>query len=276
MPKRFSTARGREFGDGVRSALSATGMSARLICEKIDWDPGKLSDLVNGKGGSSEVDLAVLLGFCRTPPEEREHLLKIFRETDTKDWWQQHGGHQPILPRTWFEHLKKAKDFVSWNPLLVHGLLQQPDYARAVISAGANAPADEIEQRVAARMAMQEVFRQRLKSTFYIHEQVLMLPVGGSDVLKDQLHHLLRMWVRPYITIRLVPSAVGAHPGFGGAFDLMTFDRFEPTVFWDTENSTLIVEAPASVKSHVQVLTSLDRIALDAEESRRRIEDLAG
>lgn len=276
MPKRFSTARGREFGDGVRAALSATGMSAREICEKIDWDPGKLSDLLNGKGGCSEVDLAILLSFCRIVPAERDHLLSVFRKTDVKDWWQQHGDHQPMLPRTWFEHLKKAKKFTSWNPLLVHGLLQLPDYARAVIAAGANAPSDEVEQRVAARMAMQEVFRQRLDSTFYVHEQALVLPVGGVDVWKDQLHHLLRMWVRPYITIRIVPSAVGAHPGFGGAFDLMTFDRYEPTVFWDTENSTLIVEAAASVKAHVQVLKSLDRIALDAEESRGRIEELAG
>lgn len=276
MPKRFSTARGREFGDAVRAALAATGMTAREISEKIDWDPGKLSDLSNGKGGCSEVDLAILLGFCRTPPEERDHLLKIYRETDMKDWWQQHGDHQPILPRTWFEHLKKAKEFTSWNPLLIHGLLQLPDYARAVINAGANAPTDEIEQRVSARMAMQDVFRQRLNCTFYIHEQVLLLPVGGPEVLKDQLHHLLRMWVRPYITIRIVPSSLGAHPGFGGAFDLMTFDRYEPMVFWDTENSTLIVEAPNSVKAHTQVLTSLNRIALDAEESRRRLEELAG
>jgi hypothetical protein len=276
MPKRFSTARGREFGDAVRTALSSTGMTAREICEKIDWDPGKLSDLLNGKGGCSEVDVAILLSFCRIAPEERDHLLRLFRQTDTRDWWQQHGDHQPILPRTWFEHLQKAKKFISWNPLLIHGLLQVSDYIRAVIIASANVPNDEVEQRVAARMAMQDVFRQRLDSTFYIHEQALLLPVGGTDVLKEQLHHLLRMWVRPYITIRIVPISLGAHPGFGGAFDLMTFDRYESMVFLDTENSTLIVEGVKAVGGHDTVLKALDRIALDAEESRRRIEELAG
>lgn len=275
MPKRFSTARGREFGDAVRAALSATGMTAREICEKIDWDPSKLSDLVNGKGGSSEVDLGVLLGFCRTPPAEREHLMAIFRQTDMKDWWQQHGDNQPILPRTWFEHLKKAKEFTSWCPLVFPGLLQVPDYTRAVILASANAPNDEIEQRVAARQAMQDIFKQRLKSTFYIHEQVLLLPVGGPDVLREQLHHVLRMLVRPYIDIRIVPTEAGAHAGFGGAFDLMTFDRYEPTVFLDTESSTLIVEGAVAVKAHSEVLTSLDGVALDAEQSRERITKLA-
>lgn len=275
MPKRFSTARGREFGDAVRAALAATGMTAREISEKIDWDPGKLSDLSNGKGGCSEVDLAILLGFCRTPPEERDHLLKIYRETDMKDWWQQHGDHQPILPRTWFEHLKKAKEFISWCPLVFPGLLQVPDYTRAVILASANAPRDEVEQRVAARQAMQEIFRQRIKSTFYIHEQVLVLPVGGSDVLKEQLHHALMMLVRPYIEVRIVPTDAGAHAGFGGAFDLMKFDRYEPTVFLDTESSTLIVERAAAVKAHSEVLASLEGVALDAEQSRERITKLA-
>ncbi|MFJ8963959.1 helix-turn-helix domain-containing protein [Lentzea sp. NPDC102401] len=275
MPKRFSTARGREFGDAVRGALSATGMTAREICEKIDWDPGKLSDLFNGKGGCSEVDLAILLSFCRIVPEERDHLLRLFRETDMKDWWQKHGDHQPILPRTWFEHLQKAKVFTSWCPLVFPGLLQVPDYTRAVILANPNAPHDELEQRVAARQAMQEIFRQRLKSTFYIHEQVLVLPVGGRDVLRDQLHHLLRMLVRPYIEVRIVPTDTGAHAGLGGAFDLMTFDRYEPTVFLDTENSTLIVESAGAVKAHSEVLTSLAAVALDAEQSRERITELA-
>jgi hypothetical protein len=275
MPKRFSTARGREFGDAVRAALSATGMTAREICEKIDWDPGKLSDLLNGKGGCSEVDVAILLSFCRIAPDERDHLLRLHRQTDTKDWWQHHGDHQPILPRTWYEHLRKAKDFTSWCPLVIPGLLQVPDYTRAVILASANAPHEEVAQRVAARQAMQEVFRQRLESTFFIHEQVLALPVGGWDVLREQLHHLLRMSVRPYIDIRIVPTSAGAHAGFGGAFDLMKFDRYEPTVFLDTENSTLIVESAVAVKAHSEVLTSLGTIALDAEQSRERITELA-
>jgi hypothetical protein len=275
MPKRFSTARGREFGDAVRAALSATGMTARVICEKIDWDPSKLSDLVNGKGGSSEVDLGILLGFCRTPPEEREHLLRIFRQTDTKDWWQQHGATQPVRPRTLIEHLKKAKKFVGWSPLAVPGLLQMPDYMRAVCLATGKIEAKEIEERVLTRLGMQEVFRQRLECVFYIHEQVLLLPVGGPEVLRAQLHHLLEMWVRPYIDIRILPTEVGAHAGLAGPFTLMEFDRFEPVVFVEAENSSLVIEGPTPVKGYQDVLDSLDQIALDAEESRRRISKYA-
>src|SRR5690349_10874063 len=81
MPKRFSTVRGREFGDGLRAAIAATGMTSRKVAELVDWQEAKLSDLVNGKGGATELELALLLGACRTPPRERDHLLSLFTGT---------------------------------------------------------------------------------------------------------------------------------------------------------------------------------------------------
>ncbi|WP_394615756.1 helix-turn-helix domain-containing protein [Lentzea sp. JNUCC 0626] len=275
MPKRFSTARGREFGDAIRAAVASTCMTAREICEKIDWDPGKLSDLMNGKGGCTEVDVAILLSFCRIAPAERDHLLRLYRETEVKDWWQHHGETQPILPRTFLEHLFKAKKFVSWCPLVIPGLVQLPDYMRALFRTSASFPQDAIEQAVAARIGMQEVFRQRLACTFYIHEQILLAPVGGADVMRAQLHHLLQMSVRPYIDIRMVPFSVGAHPGAAGTFELMRFDRIEPVVFLETEKSNLIIERKEAVQGYEKVVEAIDRLALDAEESRKRISDLA-
>lgn len=100
MPKRNSTVRGREFGDGLRAAIAGAGLSSRAAAELADWDEAKLSELVNGKGGSSEVELALLLGICRTKPAERDHLMELFPETHIKGWWQQHGTCEPVRLRT--------------------------------------------------------------------------------------------------------------------------------------------------------------------------------
>ncbi|WP_439661479.1 helix-turn-helix domain-containing protein [Lentzea sp. HUAS TT2] len=275
MPKRFSTARGREFGDAVRTALSATRMTAREICEKIDWDPGKLSDLLNGKGGCSEVDVAILLSFCRIVPEERDHLMYLFQQTDLRVWWQHFADQQPFRMRTFLEHLWKAKEFVVWQPLLIPGLLQLPDYVRAICREAVNLPQDEVEDRVSGRTAMQEVFRQRLNCTFYLHEQVLWSQVGGADVMRAQLHHLLQMSVRPYIHIRIVPFSVGAHAGMSGSFDLLRFDRIEPVIFLEAENSNLVVERKDSIRDYEDILKALNRVALDEEDSRKLIAKLA-
>ena len=276
MPKRFSTARGREFGDGLRAAIAATGMTSRKIAEIVDWQEAKLSDLINGKGGATELELALLLGACRTPSDEREHLQKLFRATNVKGWLQEHGAAEPILPRTLVEHEAKAKTLVSWQPLLVHGLLQIPDYSRAVIEANANVPEDEVEERVAARVARQEVLRPGIKATFFMHESVLRAPVGGEEVMRAQLEHLTKVSMRLYVAIRVIPTSVGAHAGHAGAFDLMRFDKIEPVVFVESENASLVIEAALPLKGYDEVVKSLGRTALDEEQSRSLIKDIIG
>ncbi|MGH3792792.1 MAG: DUF5753 domain-containing protein, partial [Pseudonocardiaceae bacterium] len=85
--------------------------------------------------------------------------------------------------------------------------MQTGDYARAVINSHINTPADEVDERVAARLARRCLFNQERppRFTFYLHETVLRLQIGGPAVLADQLHHLLRMSVRPDVTLRVVP-----------------------------------------------------------------------
>ncbi|WP_285753418.1 DUF5753 domain-containing protein [Lentzea sp. NBRC 105346] len=244
------------------------------MSELLHWDEAKISALLNGKGGSTELEVGILLGVCRTPHEERDHLLKLFREAHLRGWLQEHGTSAPIQPRTFVEHLNIATRYVSWSPLLVPGLLQIPHYMHEVFRATATIPRDEIGTRVVARTGTQDVFRRMLQCTFYIHEQALSLPVGGKRVMRDQLHHMLRMEVRPNITIRLVPTAIGAHAGLGGAFDLMRFDKVPQVVFLENENSMLIIESQQSVQGYEQVIESLDQTSLDAEQSRRWITKL--
>jgi hypothetical protein len=274
MPKRFSTARGREFGDGLRAAIAATGMTSRAVAELVGWQEAKVSDLVNGKGGATELELGVLLGVCRTPPDEREHLLSLFNETSLKGWWQDHGACTPIRPRTLIEQERVAKRLISWQVSLVHALIQLPEYARAVVASCVNVPEDEVEERVEVRTERQMVLRKGLKCLFYLHESALLAPIGGHESMEAQLEHLLKMAERSYIEIRIVPFSVGAHAGLAGAFDMLTFDKYEPVVFLDSENSSLIIEAPYAVKAYERVVEALDEIALDAEQSKELINQL--
>lgn len=272
MPKRFSTARGREFGAGLRAAIACAGLSSRAAAEIADWDEAKLSDLVNGKGGSSVVDLALLLGICRTVAAERDHLLRLFPETNVKGWWQQHGRCAPVRLRTLVEHLAMARTLVCWQAYAVPDFLQTPAYARAVITASCNEPADEFDERVKAQLEMQQALLQPgVQCTYFIHEPALHLPVGGHDVHVEQVHHLLRMAVRSSVTIRIVPAAIGAHAGMRGPFTQLTFAKHEPLVCLRSENSTLFIEDAAAVEGYDAIVSSLDRCSLDADQSKAAI-----
>jgi len=272
MPKRFSTVRGREFGAGLRAAIACAGLSSRAAAALADWDEAKLSDLVNGKGGSSVVDLALLLGICRTVAAERDHLLRLFPETNVKGWWQQHGRCAPVRLRTLVEHLAMAKTLICWQACVVPDFLQTPAYARAVITESCNEPADELDERVEAQLEMQQALRRPgVQCTYFIHEPALYLPVGGHDVHVEQVHHLLRMAVRLSITIRIVPAAIGAHAGMRGPFTQLTFAKYEPLVCLRSENSTLFIEDTAAVEGYDAIVRSLDRCSLDADQSKEVI-----
>ncbi|WP_176960095.1 helix-turn-helix domain-containing protein [Lentzea jiangxiensis] len=274
MPKRFSTVRGREFGDGLRAAIAATGMTSRAVADLLNWQEAKLSDLVNGKGGSTELELALLLGVCRTSQAERDHLMSLFPGTGVKGWWQDHGVCAPISPRTLVEHERLAEKLISWQTMLLHGMLQTSDYTRAVLAACVNVPADEREARVAARALRQEAFRSGLEARFFIPEPVLLNEVGGPGVMREQLLHLDKLAARPSIDLRVVPLGVGAHAGMAGSFDMLTFDRYDDAVFLESENSSLIIESPGAVKAYRRIVEGLELVALDAEQSRELIKKL--
>ncbi|RAS65503.1 helix-turn-helix protein [Lentzea atacamensis] len=266
--------RGREFGAGVRAVVDATGMSHRAISELLGWDPQKLSDLLNGKGGVDEIDFARLLGLCRVSEEEFNHLMALLKVSREKGWWQHYGKRLPPQLRTLFEHEDAAIKLVFWSLSLVPGPLQTADYSRAVIVAWPTIKAKEVQQRVDAREVRKQILQEPRESVFYVQESALSLPVGGVDVWVDQLHHLLRMSVRPNITLRVVPVSAGAHPGLVGSFEMMKFAKIQPVVHVECENSSIFMEDKESITTYTTILEAIDRVALDEEQSRRLITEL--
>lgn len=268
MPKRISTARGRELGAGIRAAISGAGMTSRGAAEVMDWDEAKVSDVVNGKGGANLVEIAALLGACRVHSDEREHLLALHSETAVVGWWQQHGACSPIELRTVVENLAMAETLTCWHTHAVPLFLQTADYMREALRASATTPADELEDRVQAGLAMQRLPRRGTTCTYFIHELALQLQVGGAEVQAGQLLHLMFMANRPNVEIRILPVARGAHAGLAGPFCLMTFPKYEPLVWMDTENSSLLVEAKASLAGYEAIVRALEEESLDKGESK--------
>ncbi|GGU74617.1 helix-turn-helix domain-containing protein [Lentzea flava] len=271
MPKRISTARGREFGAGLRSAIAGAGLTSRDVAGILDWDEAKLSDVVNGKGGATKLEVAALLGVCRIGAAESAHLLSLYPETHIKGWWQQHGICAPIRLRTLAENLAVAESLTSWHTHMVPLFLQTADYMREVLLACSTVPATELHDRVQAQLAMQELLRGGKECTFFIHELALHLRVGGAEVYAGQLLHLLLMATWANTTIRIVPAELGAHPGLAGPFTRLIFAKYEPLVWVDTENSSLVAEAKDAIAGYEKVLRALDAMSLDEAESRELI-----
>ena len=268
MPKRNSSVVGREFGNGVRDAVEQSGMTQRRLAELLDWQEAKISDLVQGKGGVGEVDLVRLLSYCRAPHEEVDRLLALFRESREKGWLLFPEDGVPDQVHSLISQERLASKITVWSMNLVPGHLQIAGYMRAAAEKSARIKPADIDALIRTKLDRQAILRPGREFVFYVHEQALRLPVGGPDVMRAQLTHIHVMLVRQYITFRIVPTAIGAHAGMSGSFTQLNYDKFEPVVFIESQNSGLFLEDAASLASYAEVLKRLDRDALDAEESR--------
>ncbi|MGH4019854.1 MAG: helix-turn-helix domain-containing protein [Pseudonocardiaceae bacterium] len=277
MRDREPTIRSRELGEGLRRAMDKAGLNGVQAAHQLGWSTSRVSRLLSGKRGGTEVDVSALLAVCRVKGKERDRLLALCQEQNTLGWFQQHGSRLSKQLVTLIDHENKAVTISEFQATLVPGLLQTGDYARAVISRSANMPAEEVEERVAARLARQSLFsRERpAQFTFYLHETLLRLPIGGPAVMSDQLHHLLRMSVRSYLTLRVLPASLGAHAGLAGPFTLMQFTDFRPVVYLDSETSSLFLEKLEETTAYRHILGALAETALGEGQSRELIATVA-
>jgi hypothetical protein len=126
----------------------------------------------------------------------------------------------------------------EYDALVVPGLLQTPDYARALLVAGRpNAKPEVIESLLAARLERQEILSRDDPPILWLvlDETALHRPVGGRDVHIEQLDVVLEAAQRPGITVQVVPLSTGAHAGLTGGFTILSF-RDDPDVAYTEDH----------------------------------------
>ncbi|HEV7981181.1 helix-turn-helix transcriptional regulator [Amycolatopsis sp.] len=273
MEDRQPTVRGRELGDELRAAMKKAGMGVRELARRLDWSHPRVSHLLSGKRGGSELDVMSVLVACKVELEERERLVKLCRELGTQGWLQQYDSHQSNQLKTLVDHENKATGLRDFHVGVMPGLLQTEGYARALFNRSPVVTDHQVEPRIAARISRQNIFDRypRPEFTFFIHESVLRLPVGGSEVMAEQLYHLLRMTVRPKLELRIVPNRIGSHPGITGSFTVMEFAAFSPVIYLESVGSAVFLENLDQVATYEVILAALADTALSEADSKELI-----
>lgn len=277
MDDRESTVRSRELGEALRKAMVKAGITGQQAAVQLGWSTSRVSRILTGKRGGKPVEVASLLTLCRVIGAERERLMRLAEEVHVRGWLQHHGSRLPKTLQTLIEHEDRATRISEFQVVYVPGLLQTREYARAVVSACVNVPEEEVEGRVVARLTRQGIFNREnpIPFAFLVHEYALRLPVGGEEIMSEQLHHLLRMSVRPHITLRVIPAEVGAHAGMTGDFRIMEFPDHRPVVYMENETSSLFLEEREEISAYQAIYKRLRRTSLDEGESRELIERVA-
>jgi transcriptional regulator with XRE-family HTH domain len=178
----------------------------------------------------------------------------------------------------WPDKEAQARRLRSFELVVVPGLLQTEDYARAVLSTRVGATPDEIDEAVAARLARQQVLERDQPPELWaiLDEGVLRRPVGAPAVMGGQLTHLAYMARRPHVVVQVVPLAAGAHEGMrGGAFVIAEFDEAATIAYQDTAVSGQIIEDASEAGALAHTWDTLRLEALPRAASLTLIEETA-
>ena len=114
-----------------------------------------------------------------------------------------------------------------WQPIIIHGLLQTAEYARALfLGAQSDLSDDALEPMVAARTGRQVILDRPEPPNLLVvlDEAVLHRLVGSPKIMHEQLIHLAAVSSRSHVSVQVIPAAVGAHAGLGGSFTIAAVD----------------------------------------------------
>ncbi|GAA4798768.1 helix-turn-helix transcriptional regulator [Streptomyces ziwulingensis] len=159
--------------------------------------------------------------------QEIDTFLKSVREANKRGWWHTYRDVMPDWFAAYLSLEQAALQIRAYEPQFVHGLLQTKAYARALLGAGnPHAPSGATERRVALRMRRQDLLTRAAPPRLWVvmDETVLRWPVGGADVMRAQIDHLIEVNRLPQVTVQIMPFGNGPHPAMrAGAFHLFRF-----------------------------------------------------
>jgi hypothetical protein len=189
-------------------------------------------------------------------------------------------GDSPI-PR-WFEDWliaeQRATTLRIWQPLVIPGLFQTPDYARALFEAAqTDISPESLDDLVAARVGRQAIFgsAEPPQVIAILDEAALHRLVGSAQIMREQLVRLSAMSERPFISVQVVPSSTGAHAGLAGSFMLASLEG-KPDILHIDAVEDLLIDRSALVRKAAVVFDRVRGDALPRTVSRDLIMKVAG
>ncbi|WP_405720492.1 helix-turn-helix domain-containing protein [Streptomyces sp. NBC_01537] len=166
-----------------------------------------------------------------TDQNEIDTFLQSVREANKRGWWHNYRDVMPDWFAAYLSLERAALQIRAYEPQFVHGLLQTQEYARALLTAGNPHASDGATERmVALRMQRQELLHRQNPPRLWVvmDETVLRWPVGGAEVMRAQIDHLIAVSALPHVTLQIMPFRNGPHPAMrAGAFHLFRFKARE-------------------------------------------------
>jgi hypothetical protein len=218
------------------------------VARAMHWSVSKLNRIENNKVTIQPVEVEALIHhYGVTDPAEVERLVGLSVASRRRLWWRDEHEHldEDFLSYIAFEN--DAAEIFGYHATWIPWPAQTPEYATALVASIERKPPThpDVRKVVDVRRKRQETLADRRRGPFpprvslVIDEGALLRPVGGDRVMAAQLDHLVQVAAQPGFRVVALPFRLGVHPGFGGAFELLTFAE-------DDDLDVVFIETPAS------------------------------
>ena len=247
-------------------------MTARALAAAAGWHESKTSRIENGKTPPSPADIRVWTVLCRVEDQTEDLIATACGIEGMYIEWRrlERGGlkqvQQSVLPL--FKRTQRFRFYQSW---VVPGLLQTPDYTRAVLNtvAALRGAPDDVDAAVAVRMERQHIVRAgRQQFAMLVEEWVLRTVIGDARIMAGQLGHLIGAAFQPSVSLGIIPMGVER----GDAWPTESFSVFDDEqASVELVTANLTVTQPFEVSEYVRTFKRLSDVAVYGANARKLI-----
>ncbi|WP_179956826.1 helix-turn-helix domain-containing protein [Amycolatopsis anabasis] len=265
----------RRLGRKLREMRERADMTLNEAAARLDKTRTSMHRIETGE---TLADVHLIRTMMDIYDERDDSLLDLSRAARKRGWWYPYLG--PTTEPSYVEDEAAASRVLSFAVTTIPGLLQTEDYTRALFAGLHNSLRESrVEDLVTVRRIRQERLSDE-ENPLHVHavidELALLRQVGGREVMRDQLRHLIEMANLPTVTLQVLPSRLGAHSSMEGAFTVLSFpEPDEPDVqYVSYRGGRARIDKPDRVRETRLVFDHLSAIALAPEESARPLEEV--
>ena len=241
--------------------------------ERLEMSDTTLNRIERGTTGVGVHTVKSMLDLYGVGAQEWEPILALVREANRKGWWAAYG----LTNKSYVAMETAASEIRSFDLGYIHGLLQTEEYMKA-IAAGSLRTEQTRHTMAIRRIRQQRLFsgHDRLRLRVVVDESALRRLVGGREVMRGQLLHLLD--ATSLAEIQILPAEVGGHVGLHGSFAVLDFpEPDEPSVgYFEHVLRATFINRMADVQRCTLAWEHLRSQALSARESQGLLKRILG
>jgi transcriptional regulator with XRE-family HTH domain len=265
------TISGRRLANELKHLRLAAALTIGQAAAHLECSDSKISRIETGRAPVMPRDARDLADLYGATAEQRDRLIQLARDSRKKGWWQVYGNTINPQVATFLDFESAAQAISIYRTNRIPGLLRTSQYARATFAADWPAILPRRDNQDGSYWAelRQQAWTTLPSLQVVLDEAALRRPVGGPQVMREQLERLISLSTSPRLRMQVIPFAVESQANADLPFGILTFPDPADTdiVCVRYPTGALWIEDKAEVDQYHQLFRRVQATALPPQDT---------